>query len=348
MRFILALICLFVAVYAQSDLASFEQYVTKFNKVYSNPAEKAARFENYKASMQKASRLQAASPTATFGATKFSDMTDAERRQFTSQPITPSAAVIACLATGVDASRDRFEGRKIALPTSFDWRAQGKITPVKDQGQCGSCWAFSTTGAMESAYAVKNNINATTVISEQAIVDCSTGCAPEDGQSVCNQGCNGGWPWTALVDVMSFGGLPTEADYPYTAADGTCVVKTKKVILKPSNYTCLSGPKQAGGPADEVTQMPTYLMKYGALSIALNAEPFFSYTSGIINLTPDQCEGTQLDHAVLIVGWGVENSVPYWIIKNSWAASWGEKGYVRMYRGSGLCGLNAAVSAILY
>jgi len=350
MRFILALVCLVAVAFAQQNMdAAFEAYINQFSKVYSSPAEKAARFENFKASMQKAAAYQAASPSATFGATKYSDMTDAERRAYVAaQPITPNAAVLTCLAKGVDASHDRFEGRKIALPTSFDWRDLGKVTPVKDQGQCGSCWSFSTTGAMESAYAVKNNVNATTQLSEQAIVDCSNGCAPEDGQSVCNQGCNGGWPWTAIVDLMSWGGLPVEADYPYHATDGTCVVKQKKLILNPKNYTCLSGPDQNGGPADETTQMPTYLMKYGALSIALNAEPFFSYTSGIINLTPAQCEGTQLDHAVLIVGWGVQNNVPYWIVKNSWGLGWGEKGYVRMYRGNGLCGLNAAVTAINY
>jgi len=337
---------LIAVVVGQADMQSFNEYARKFNKVYSTDTERSTRFENFKATIQKNARLNQLNPTATYGLNKFSDMSDAERKQYLSKPISAQAAVLTCLATGVDASRNRFEGRKFALPASFDWRALGKISPVKDQGQCGSCWTFSTTGAMESAYAVKNNVNATTLLSEQAIVDCSTGCAPEDGQSVCNQGCNGGWPWTAVSDLMTFGGLPVESDYPYTAADGTCVISGKKLFAKPSNYSCLSGPDQSGGPSDEVTQMPTYLMKGGALSIALNAEMFFSYTSGVMDST--SCEGTQLDHAVLIVGWGVQNNVQYWIVKNSWGAAWGESGYVRMARGKNLCGMAAAVMQIDY
>jgi len=116
----------------------------------------------------------------------------------------------------------------------------------------------------------------------------------------------------------------------------------------------LSGPNQQGAPADETTLMPTVLMQNGPLSIAIDADMVEDYSSGIIDpyFPDEECDPTSLDHAVLIVGWGVESSeifgdTPYWIVKNSWAASWGENGYFRIYRGEGLCGLNNAVMTVL-
>jgi len=161
--------------------------------------------------------------------------------------------------------------------------------------------------------------------------------------------------WTAVSDVIGFGGLPTESDYPYQGVDGSCQIQNKKVQLPPKNFSCLSGPNQNGAPADETTLMPTVLMKNGPLSIALNADLVESYSSGIIDpyFPNEECDPTQLDHAVLIVGWGIESSViwgdtPYWIVKNSWGSDFGENGYFRMYKGEGLCGLNNAVMTVLF
>jgi cathepsin F len=330
-------------------MEDFESFMMTHNKVYSN-IEKNFRYENYKSSLIRIEKLNAMAKGTKFGINKFSDMSPEEFRASYLMPKTSAQDVAqSCLANGaqVDAPAPR------DLPDAFDWRTTGMVTPIKDQAQCGSCWTFSTTGAIESAYAIKNKVMANLSLSEQAIVDCSKACSNVNGESVCNQGCDGGWPWAAVADVISWGGLPTESDYPYTATDGTCQVKGKTLLAKPTNYTCLSGPDQKGGPADETTAMATALMTYGPLSIALNADLFQDYESGILNpwFPSEQCDPTTLDHAVLLVGWGVESSAiwgktQYWIVKNSWGTSWGESGYIRMGRGVGLCGINNAVMQI--
>jgi len=193
-------------------------------------------------------------------------------------------------------------------------------------------------------YAIKGQ--ALTNFSEQLIVDCSQGCCSVEGQTVCNQGCNGGWPWSAMFDVMSWGGVMRETDYPYTGMDGQCKRDSKKTLANIKNYTCITQPNGAG--ADEGV-MASYLAANGPLSVALDADPLMDYSSGIINpWFPDyECDPTQLDHAVLAVGYGTEDGTPFWIVKNSWGAAWGENGYFRMYRGEGLCGINNAVTSAI-
>jgi len=281
--------------------------------------------------------MNAAQPSAHYGVNMFSDMTRAEWRQerLSRVEVSGQALAHACLTNGVTMKRQNAD----AIPTAFDWRTKNVVSPVKDQGQCGSCWTFSTTGAIESAYAIKTGT--LLGLSEQQIVDCSHGCANESVYGVvCNQGCDGGWPWSAMNDIVSWGGLETETQYPYTAETGTCQ-QAGTLSAKISNYTCVSGPKAA----DE-QQMAAFLVANGPLSIALDANDLFSYTSGVIN--DPNCDATSLDHAILIVGYGVDSTqsppLPYWIIKNSWGATWGESGYFRLARGSGMCGVNEAVT----
>jgi len=222
------------------------------------------------------------------------------------------------------------------IPTSYDWRTKGVVNPIQNQQQCGSCWTFSTIAVIESAYAIKTG--KLQKLSEQEIVDCSHGCVLEDGQQVCNQGCNGGWMWSALTDIISWGGEELETVYPYTAETGTCK-KTKANTIDPiSNYTCLSGPNKANE-----TNMAAFLVANGPLSIAMDAGILQSYSSGIIDPTAGECSTTSLDHAIVIVGYGVEGAKPFWIVRNSWGESWGEQGYFRIIRGKGACGLNAGV-----
>jgi len=322
-------------------------FVKTYDRQYATVAEKEHRFENFKQNLKRIEYLNSVSKHATFAVNKFADLSEKEfRDKYLMTPATGDFLAQACLAQGSELTSIP---QVKDLPDSFDWRDLGKVTDVKDQGQCGSCWTFSVTGAIESAYAVKNNVNATLLLSEQAIVDCSHNCSGVDGESVCNEGCNGGWPWAAVADVVNWGGLPTEDDYPYTAADGSCQISGKTLSAKTTGYTCLSGPDQKGGPADEKTTMASVLMQTGPLSIAVDAGFLFQfYLGGILNpyFPSEECDPNSLDHAVLIVGWGVEGTTPYWIVKNSWGASWGESGYLRMFRGEGLCGLNNAVMQI--
>jgi len=206
-------------------------------------------------------------------------------------------------------------------PTSIDWRTAGAVTPVKDQGQCGSCWAFSTTGALEGAWAVGGH--GLESLSEQHLVSCDN----NDG----NLGCDGGWPYKA-VDFVRQGGIDTELSYPYTSASGTsglCASSsgTRASVQVASHIVVES---------DE-DQMAAWVAKNGPLSITIDAMTsiWWSYTGGIVS----GCCNTDVDHAVLVVGFGEENGQKYWLVKNSWGENWGEQGYIRLERGSNQCGI---------
>ena len=210
-----------------------------------------------------------------------------------------------------------------SLAGSLDWRQKGAVTPVKNQQQCGSCWAFSTTGSVEGAHAIKTGNLVS--LSEQQLVDCSAAQG--------NQGCNGGLMDQGFQYIISNKGITTEAAYPYTAQDGTC----KSGVSAAATLSSFVDVAQ-GSEAD--------LMKavnLGPVSIAIEADQqcFQFYSGGILS---DSSCGMQLDHGVLVVGYGTENNVDYWIVKNSWGASWGESGYIRLIRGKNECGIAQAAS----
>jgi len=304
------------------------------------------RFENFKESLVRIKSLNALSKNAKYGLNKFSDMSTEEfsQKRLSQKKTTGAALARSCLANGVTAPHLPTAN----LPTSFDWRTKNVVTPVKDQGECGSCWAFSTIANIESQWAIKKH--PLTQFSEQLLVDCSHGCSNEPPYgNVCNQGCDGGWQWNAYIDVISWKGVETETQYPYTGVDGTCNYNPSKVMAPITNYTCLTNPNTTGANED---QMASFLVQNGPLSIAMDASLLQDYDSGIIDFWVWDCSDTELDHALLIVGFGQETSeiwgtTPFWIIKNSWASSWGEQGYFRIIRGKGACGLNNAVSCVV-
>jgi len=321
----------------------FESFIKKYEKKYTTDSiEYEKRFQNFQENIKRANRKQKTDKFAKYGVNKFSDLSTEEFRttRLSQKKYNPQALAASCLANGVEAPH-----LSLNIPSSFDWRTKNVVTPVKDQGQCGSCWAFSTTGVIESQWAIKgNNL---TQYSEQMLVDCSVGCCEELNQTVCNQGCNGGWQWNAYEDIIGWGGLVLESDYPYTAQDGKCQRTKYKLHAPVKNYTCLSNPNGA----DE-QQMASYLVSNGPLAVALNAEYVQDYTSGIISpWFSFECDPTMLDHAVLIVGYGIQpdvvDNIPFWIVKNSWGSDWGENGYFRIARGSGCCGINNAVSSVV-
>jgi len=288
------------------------------------------------------------SPSATFGMNKFFDVSNEEfqithrmpikniSEKPTSNGLAPEAPLATpCLGGGATTSNKV----NAKLPTSFDWRDHSPniLTPVKNQEQCGSCWAFSMVEAIESQWALHHRT--LPILSPQEVVDCSHGCSMEPPYGkVCNQGCGGGWPWNAYIDIEAIGGLDSEASYPYTAVNGNCAFNRSNVQARINNYTCISGPNTA----NEVT-MQEILQNEGPMSICLNAGGFNYYTGGIYN--PTSCDPLSLDHCVQLVGWGVSSAgEAYWTIRNSWGASWGEQGYIRMNRGANTCGVANAVS----
>jgi len=220
-----------------------------------------------------------------------------------------------------------------APPKSVDWRAKGAVTPIKNQAQCGSCWAFSTTGAVEGGDYIHTGV--LNSLSEQQLVDCSS--------STGDQGCNGGLMDDAFQWIINNKGICSEASYPYTAATGTC------------QTTCTNvGGETIKGFSDVTSGSESALLTAivsNPVSVAIEADQqgFQFYSGGVFAGT---C-GTALDHGVLAVGFGTDTTQPagaqdYYIVKNSWGNTWGEAGYIRMVRGQNQCGISNAASYPTY
>jgi cathepsin L len=219
------------------------------------------------------------------------------------------------------------EKSSTALPTSWDWRTKGAVTPVKNQQQCGSCWAFSTTGSTEGCHFLTTGKLVS--LSEQNLVDCSSAQG--------NEGCNGGLMDSAFQYIISNKGIDTEQSYPYTAETGeSCNYKASSCGSTVASFTDVtSGDENALQQA--VSKNP--------VSIAIDAsqDSFQFYSTGVYS--DASCSSTQLDHGVLAIGWGVDSSTPYWLVKNSWGTTWGQEGYIWMKRNANnMCGVATMAS----
>tara|TARA_B110000208_G_C11707569_1_gene408107 strand:+ start:35 stop:1120 length:1086 start_codon:yes stop_codon:yes gene_type:complete len=200
------------------------------------------------------------------------------------------------------------------LPTDVDWRTKGNVvTPVKNQGGCGSCWAFSATETIESNVAI--NTKTLLELSPQQI----TSCAPNPNKCGGTGGCQGSTQWLGFEYVQG-PGITSEKDYPYTATTGKCETEKIKPVANITGFVRL--------PTNNYTQLLSAIANVGPISISAAAEPWQMYESGVYN---GNC-GEDIDHAVQAVGYGMDGANGYWLVRNSWGASWGEKGYIRIQR----------------
>uniref|UniRef100_A0A7S1KYP1 Cysteine peptidase n=1 Tax=Neobodo designis TaxID=312471 RepID=A0A7S1KYP1_NEODS len=308
---------------------AFSAFRAKHGVQYKDAAEEEFRFGVFRANMARAAEVQRRNPLAAFGPNSFADRTPEEFkvRHNAEKEIAESLARAGTFTESGKgwkrvprATEQQLQG----LPTSVDWRTKGVVTPVKNQGQCGSCWAFGTIANIESMWAIAGY--PLTSLSEQQLVSCD---------HFFSYGCNGGASILAdwyLTDEHN-GTVYTEASYPYVSGSGVVPAcdETNRTI----------GAQIAGGeillPWD-ARGMELFLATRGPIAVAIDASSVQAYTGGIMT----ECVTWLPDHQVTIVGYGSGadasgNTVPYWIIKNSWGVGWGEQGYFRLERGKNLC-----------
>lgn len=294
-----------------------------------SPAAEPASRQAAEMSLKRAHQLRTANPHATFGLTPLSILSEEQY-----------ARRYANSGAKIQEGRDLYAAGKLphlrmydpvktsgnsTLPVNVDWRDHGAVTPVKNQGTCGSCWSFSTTGNIEGQWFLAGNT--LTSFSEQNFVSCD---------HLLSFGCDGGFSWMAYSWAVSQqnGTIFTESSYPYVSANGT--------VPECDTSRAVAGGKIIGGKL--LSPFDAYSMKYfiaheGPLSVAVDATSVWQdYTSGVVT----SCTGLLPNHEVLIVGYGVQevnatSSIEYWIIKNSWGVSWGENGYMRLELGKNLC-----------
>ncbi|XP_015884113.3 cysteine protease XCP2 [Ziziphus jujuba] len=299
----------------------FESWISKHRKVYENFEEKRQRFEIFKDNLKHIDETNKKVSNYWLGLNEFADLSHEEFNNM-------YLGLKADQTRREHTSLDEFAYKDVAdLPKSVDWRKKGAVTHVKNQGSCGSCWAFSTVAAVEGInQIVTGNL---TSLSEQELIDCD---------NLHNNGCNGGLMDYAFAYIVSNGGIHKEEDYPYIMKEGTCdMKKDEQEVVTISGYHDV--------PINDERSLLKALANQ-PLSVAIEASgrDFQFYRGGIFD---GDC-GNHLDHGVAAVGYGSSKGLDYIIVKNSWGPKWGEKGYIRMKRNTGkpegLCGINKMAS----
>ncbi|OWF35999.1 cathepsin L1-like [Mizuhopecten yessoensis] len=311
---------------APTDLSpyhiKFVEFQVNHNKSYPTVQERSRKFEIFKTNVkiiEEHNKLYVAGQNKFFlGINQFTDMDSMEYSKWLGSYMVRKS--------DQNTASTFLRPSHLVAPAEVDWRTLGYVTPVKNQGQCGACWAFSATGSLEGQHFKKTGT--LIALSEQQLNDCST--------SYGNQGCNGGLMDNAFRYIAD-NGIESEAAYPYTAKDGVCQYDPTKVVAKCTGMVDIQ--------ANSETQLLEAVAAIGPISVAIDAShPSFQQYAGGVYDEPS-CSSTQLDHGVLVVGYGSLNANDMWIVKNSWGALWGDQGYVMMSRNANnQCGIASMAS----
>jgi len=303
----------------QEYATAFEEWTVKHNKVYSDE-ELLYRFRVFSQNLDYINEQNSEDSTFTVALNKFSDLTNTEFMERYAGLHVPKFH-------DIEPENLYIPEKAQALPSSVDWRNKGAVTGVKDQGQCGSCWSFSTTGSVEGAWALNHSLVS---LSEQNLMDCS--------YNYGNRGCNGGWMDSAFKYIIANKGIDTEASYPYE-------MKTTYNCRYNSNNKGASISSYKDVTSGSESSLQNAVVYRGPVSVAIDAShsSFQSYSGGVYY--EPACSSTNLDHGVLVVGYGTSSGGDYWLVKNSWGTGWGVSGYIYMARNKGNnCGIATAAS----
>jgi len=335
MRTLAGLVLLSTLANCQQDIASdpeFKKFVEFINKFrsgvgYSSEIETVGRFTIFKENLRKAEARNArglvnAKPNQkpeSHGVTQFMDLT---AQEFTAR----AKGYRPPVATAYKAKKKIHKG--IPAAQSIDWNAKGALTPIKNQGQCGSCWAFSATEQLESQYFQK--YSTLKELAPQQVVSCDTTCL----------GCNGGNPINAWGYVYGFGGQEPSGDYTYTSGitgqTGTCTSDAAEVVEDVGEtFTMI-----ANSTTEEANMLAQ--IQESPMSVCVDAELWQTYTGGVITAASG-C-GTSIDHAVQATGYNAPGN--YWIVRNSWGETWGEQGFVYLEYGANVCGITDQATTV--
>jgi cathepsin L len=313
MKVLLTVALFFAATFAFTDYeyqSAFTFWMQQNGKSYGHD-EFQHRYQIFKTNMDFIEKHNKANKSFTVAMNQFGDLSNKEF----------SKLYLGTKVTVPPVNRPIRAHNSRALPATMDWRTKGAVTPIKNQQQCGSCWAFSTTGSVEGCHFLGKGKLVS--LSEQNLMDCST--------SQGNQGCDGGLMTQAMTYIISNNGVDTESSYPYTAEDGTCQYNPSN-----SGSTLASYVNVNQGDENDL-QQKVYL---GPTSVAIDASQssFQFYSSGVYS--DPNCSTSQLDHGVLAIGWGTDSGQAFWLVKNSWGTDWGMQGFIEMARNDGnMCGI---------
>jgi len=316
--------------------AEFARFRETHKRFYSSPLEAEARYQLFRANYIEAMEINARTGVQSHGVTRFMDWSLEEKKAFLGYKRDFKAR---------SQSRHQVMPRPdqvSAAPDTFDWRSTA-VTPVRDQGRCGSCWAYSATEQVESAMLLKykNGTVPSSWLSTQQTVDCDT----------YDYGCNGGDTITAYRYMMSVNGIASEKAYPYQAVDGSCKYSPWMATVKVTDWSWVIPPCNTGSgdcSKQDEAGMAAIMKEKGPASICVMvSNDWFSYTG------PAPYHGTctnnyyDLNHCVQVVGIGEDKtSGPYWIVRNSWGTSWGDQGYIYLPYGSNTCGVASEVTMV--